>query len=91
MSQNKFDIIELMIKKELAIPLTTTEQAYFDDLDDEIKNLTLMLTHDYSYRDEIIRVIENINLDPLTLSEPDKQSIKNRCNNKIKQLCNFDF
>lgn len=91
MKLKSFDIIEVMLKKELKIPLSKEESEWLSQVDEETKESIKMIINESSYEDEIIRLMNHILEKSLTLPEEEQQYIKNRCCEKKKQLEKINF
>lgn len=91
MKLKSFDIIEVMLKKELKIPLSKEESEWLSQVDEETKESIKMIINESSYEDEIIRLMNHILEKSLTLPKEEQQYIKNRCYEKKKQLEKINF
>lgn len=86
MNAIKFDIIEVMLKIQLKIPLTEEEEKWINNIDNDIKEATLIVLDDDSYADELLRSIHNILISIGSLSLEEQQYVKARCEEKIAKI-----
>lgn len=86
MNAIKFDIIEVMLKIQLKIPLTEEEKKWINNIDNDIKEATLIVLDDDSYADELLRSIHNILISIGSLSLEEQQYVKARCEEKIAKI-----
>lgn len=82
----ELDIIEIVLKKDLKIPLNELEEKLFNNLDEQIKNDLFDLVNSSSFLDEIENVVENIIKKSYLLPPEEQNYIKTKCNEKIRKL-----
>ena len=86
MSLEHFDIIEVFLKKDLDIPLTKKEEEWFNSMDDETKKSVFELVNNFSYLEELLKVMDKIKEKSITLSTEEQQYIETKCKLKKKKL-----
>ena len=88
MNNKNSDIIEVFLKKDLDIPLTESEQRFFDDLDIETKTTVFELINNRSFIEELVNVVNNIKNKSWNLPVEEQQVINEKCETKIKKMEN---
>lgn len=88
METQKVDIMEVILKEELQIPLTIEEQSSFKTIDEESKEMIRDLLNDNSYKEEILKIYDNILTKIQLMDICDKDLYIARCKDKIANLEN---
>lgn len=79
------DIFEVVLKKDIGIPLTQHEQIFFDNMDETIIDVVAELINTPSYIDEVEKSCRSI-ISKSKSSQEEQDSIKKRCEEKIESL-----
>lgn len=82
----QFDLIEVILKQNLNIPLTDSELQWLDTIDDTTKNTVCDLIHDSSYYDEVLKLLDCLMKRAENLPYEEQIDIKNKCMSKKKEL-----
>lgn len=86
MKEKAFDLIEVVLKKELEIPLSSSEQKYLLNIDDIALEVVKTVIEESSYKDEVLRLINSILEESSSLPLEQRKNIENKCNQKKLQL-----
>lgn len=81
-----FDMIEIVLKKDLKIPLDDLEEKWLSHIDEQIKNELFDLVNNSVFLDEIKEVIEHIVRKSVTLPKEQQDYIKAKCQERIQKL-----
>lgn len=85
MSQS-FDLIEIILKQKLQIPLTDSELRWLDNVDMDIKKTASQLIDSKSYLEEIVKTLNYLIEKANHLPKEEQTDIKNKCMAKKKEL-----
>lgn len=88
MDIEKIDIMEVILKSDLKIPLTIQEEKSIENIDEESKNMIRAVFNDYSYREELIKMCNKIILKLQSNSIKDSDLFIARCKDKIANIEN---
>ena len=86
MGQQCFDVIEVVLKKDLEIDLTPIEIENLSHIDEEVIEQVLLLVNNYVYLDDVVKLTDKIIKDSEELSSDEQENIKKKCYERIKQL-----
>lgn len=79
------DIFEVVLKKDMEIPLTQQEQIFLNSMDETVRDAVTELINNPSYIDEVEKNCRNIIL-KFKSSQEEQDSVKKRCEEKIENL-----
>ena len=86
----RFDLIEIVLKKELDIKLSEDELIFYDGIDNDIKETIVNLLNDFLYSKEINRAINNILSKSNNYSPEQYKEIKEKCEAKKNKILLLD-
>lgn len=86
MKESSLDLLEVVLKDDLKIPLSMNEKELLEQFDDEIKKSALAVIEEGSYFDETLKLINKIIDDASSLSNEEQKIIKIKCQNKIETM-----
>ena len=88
METRKIDIMEVILKNDLKIPLTMQEEQLIQTIDEESKEMIRVLFNDDSYKEELIKMCNKIILKLKVSNIKDSDLFIARCMDKISNLEN---
>ena len=80
------DMIEVVLKKDLKIPLNELEEKCLSNIDEQTKQEIFELVNNCAYLDEIKNLVEHIKKTSLFLSVEEQDYIKTKCEERIQNL-----
>ena len=86
MKSQNFDVLEVILKNDLGIPLDEKEEEWLKLVDDEMKSSLFDLVNSQSFLEEIKNIVRNIIAKSSELSKEQQQTIKRKCEERIKKL-----
>ena len=88
MNTQGIDLLEVILKEHLQIPLTELEENFLNIIDDEAKEAALLLINSSAFVDEITSLSDSIIKKASQLSQEQQDYIKMKCQKKIEELEN---
>lgn len=86
MKSQNFDVLEVILKNDLRLPLEKKEEEWLKQIDDETKESFIDLLNSPSFLEEIKDLSENIIAKSLKFTEEEQEIIRKKCEERIKQL-----
>lgn len=86
MKPQGFDIIEIVLKKDLQLPLTPVEETELSNMDNEVIEELLKLVNSSIFLEDVTQLTERIIKEAKLLSIDEQEYIKTKCEERIKKL-----